>query len=205
IAAHPRNVERCRPRSPTRVHTSQDGTQCRPRGRHRRSHDFKPPPQRLRACQPTACVSPIHPRQLAHGRHAATRYRATLAPSHAGTLARTKPPMPIHTELRPPHLPCLARRIPIRAGALVLSHGLQRREPAVDQRRRLLPVCVLAHSTAASGSRTPLSSSPPRSRSTGRPPRTRTSPARTSPCISAIPLARWAQRPTARRRKPGIP
>ncbi|KZP11381.1 hypothetical protein FIBSPDRAFT_1050823 [Athelia psychrophila] len=65
IAAHPRNVERCRPRSPTRVHTSQDGTQCRPRGRHRRSHDFKPPPQRLRAfggVYPALCARANPPR-----------------------------------------------------------------------------------------------------------------------------------------------
>ncbi|KZP28603.1 hypothetical protein FIBSPDRAFT_852308 [Athelia psychrophila] len=188
IAAHPRNVERRCPRSPTRVHTSQDGTQRRPRGRHRCSHGFKLPPQRLRALGPHPRLR-VYPALCARANPPRASRPSTLVNSHTddtpqhGTEPRLHPATQVPSLApRCPYLlacstpassssprsrasttmstlsrapsPCTNRHTHTPSWALVPGAG---RRPTASTLTCLRPRAN--HSTAASSSRTPRSSS----------------------------------------------
>ncbi|KZP16875.1 hypothetical protein FIBSPDRAFT_38438 [Athelia psychrophila] len=188
IAAHPRNVERRCPRSPTRVHTSQDGTQRRPRGRHRRSHDFKPPPQRLRALGPHPRRR-VYPALCARANPPCASRPSTLVNSHTDDTPQHSTEPCLHPATQPPSLApscpyLLACSTPAsssspRSRASTTMSTLSRTPSPCTNRRTHTPSWAPApgagrrltaatftclrpranHSTAASSSRTPRSSS----------------------------------------------
>ncbi|KZP08326.1 hypothetical protein FIBSPDRAFT_874680 [Athelia psychrophila] len=169
IAAHPRNVERRPPRSPTRVHTSQDGTQRHPpMTSSRPRNDF--------ARWGLIRVGGVYPALCARANPPHVSRPSTLVNSHTDDTPQhgTEPCLHPATQVpslapsRPYVLACStpASSSSPRSRALTTMSTLSRApspSPGAGRRPTAATLTCLRpranHSTAASSSRTPRSSS----------------------------------------------